>query len=142
MRKSIDTRLSNGLQAGWELTENALLKEATSELEAYFAGRLKKFSTPLKPVGTDFQITVWNALMEIPYGEMITYLDLARKLNKPGAVRAVASANGANALSIFIPCHRVVSSDGSLKGYAGGLDAKARLLKLEGALLSGQLSIF
>ena len=82
-------------------------------------------------VGTDFQKSVWEALMNIPYGKTVSYLELSQNIGKPKAVRAVANANGANALSLFIPCHRIIGKDGSLTGYAGGLEIKKKLLELE-----------
>lgn len=142
MRKAIDKRITEGLNAEMEEGDSAIIKNAIDELEAYFAGRLKQFETPIQLVGTDFQKSVWNELIKIPYGKTISYLGLAQKLNNEGAIRAVASANGANALSIFIPCHRVVGSDGSLTGYAGGLPAKKKLLQLEGAEVMRQAELF
>lgn len=91
---------------------------------------------------SDFQKSVWNELIKIPYGKTVSYLALSKKLENEGAIRAVASANGANALSVFIPCHRVVGSDGSLTGYAGGLTAKKKLLQLEGAAVTSQAELF
>lgn len=110
-----------------------VIQEAIKQLEDYFSGNRKTFDVPLSIVGTDFQQSVWKELMEIPFGETRSYLELSRQLSNPDAIRAVASANGANAISIIIPCHRIIGSDGSLVGYAGGLDAKKRLLRLEGA---------
>ena len=124
-------RLQRSLRA--EITEAAdpVLEEAAKQLDEYFAGKRREFDIPLLPVGTDFQKHVWQALRAIPYGTTISYADLARRLNMPKAVRAVANANGANAISIFVPCHRVVGADGSLTGYAGGLDAKQWLQTFE-----------
>lgn len=113
--------------------ETPLLRRAALELEEYFARRRKRFTVPLQPMGTAFQREVWDALLEIPYGQTVSYGDIAKKLGKPGAARAVGQANGANLLPIFIPCHRVVASDGSLGGYSLGLEAKRVLLRLEGA---------
>ena len=93
-------------------------------------------------VGSDFQKTVWNTLLQIPYGKTETYLGLSKSMNNEKAIRAVASANGANAFSIIVPCHRVIGSDGKLVGYAGGLSVKKKLLELEGALATNQLSLF
>lgn len=108
-----------------------ILEEAARQLDEYFSGRRSEFSVPLLFVGTDFQKTVWKALLSIPYGQTLSYGELAARIGKPKSVRAVANANGANALSIFAPCHRVVGSDRSLTGYAGGLEAKRWLLELE-----------
>ena len=101
------------------------------ELSEYFAGKRKEFDLPLLFVGTDFQKKVWEGLCKIPYGETVSYGAQAERLGCPKAVRAVATANGANAIAVFVPCHRVVGSDGSMTGYAGGLDVKRFLLSLE-----------
>lgn len=133
MRTTIDARIRRGLQAEVEEGDAPVIYGAIKQLEAYFAGERHTFDLPLRFVGTDFQQRVWKALQEIPYGATITYAELASMVGEPSAVRAVASANGANALSIIVPCHRVIGSDGSLTGYAGGLGAKRKLLQLEGA---------
>jgi AraC family transcriptional regulator, regulatory protein of adaptative response / methylated-DNA-[protein]-cysteine methyltransferase len=112
--------------------ENAHTCEMRAQLAAYFAGELREFTTPLDVRGTPFQEKVWAALRAIPYGETWSYGDLARKLGKPTATRAVAHANGDNRISIVIPCHRVIGSDGELTGYGGGLWRKRALLKREG----------
>ncbi|MGH8218707.1 MAG: methylated-DNA--[protein]-cysteine S-methyltransferase [Steroidobacteraceae bacterium] len=104
---------------------------AIAQLEEYFAGQRQSFDLPLAPEGTDFQRTVWQALTRIPYGETISYGELARRIGKPQASRAVGLANGANPLPIVIPCHRVIGADGSLTGFGGGLDIKRKLLALE-----------
>jgi methylated-DNA-[protein]-cysteine S-methyltransferase len=109
------------------------LLEASRQLQAYFAGERREFDLPLAPYGSDFQRRVWSALLEIPYGETISYLELARRLGDPRAVRAVGSANGRNPISIIIPCHRVIGADGSLVGYGGGLERKRWLLRHEAA---------
>ena len=111
--------------------DRCVLDQAARQLDEYFAGRRRVFDLPLLTVGTPFQRAVWELLTEIPFGETRSYAWLAAQLGHPRAVRAVAAANRANALSIFIPCHRVVGSDGSLTGYAGGLVAKRLLLGLE-----------
>ena len=103
------------------------------QLTEYFGGKRKNFDLPLEIVGTDFQKRVWKELEKIPYGETITYKELSIRLGDEKAIRAAASANGANPLSIIIPCHRVIGSDGSLIGYGGGLDVKEKLLQLEGS---------
>lgn len=102
------------------------------QLDEYFAGRRRRFDASLAPRGTTFQQAVWQALCEIPYGETESYADVAARIGRPKAVRAVGAANGANPIAILIPCHRVVGRDGSLTGYAGGLDQKGTLLRLEG----------
>lgn len=105
-----------------------ILQSTSNQIQQYFTGRLKSFDLPLKPVGTPFQRSVWDQLLLIPYGDTISYADLARILKNPNAFRAVGSANGANPISIIIPCHRVVNTDGKLGGYAGGLKRKEWLL--------------
>ena len=107
------------------------LREPIAQLEAYFAGRLREFSLPLAPEGTPFQLQVWDALRDIPYGETWSYGDVARHIGRPTAPRAVGAANGNNPLPIVVPCHRVIGSTGKLIGFGGGLDAKALLLALE-----------
>lgn len=114
-----------------DIRETPLLKEAKAQLDAYFAGRLKAFELPLAPAGTEFQMKVWNALCTIPYGETITYGQLAGKIGNANASRAVGMANSRNPLPVFIPCHRVVGTGGKLTGYTGGLDIKVKLLQLE-----------
>jgi O-6-methylguanine DNA methyltransferase len=109
------------------------------ELEEYFAGRRREFSFPLDLRGTEFQLTCWRALLQIPYGETRTYADIARAVGKPTGFRAVGMANNRNPVAIVVPCHRVIASDGTLCGYGGGLDVKRTLLELEGAL-SGTLA--
>ncbi|SEE73267.1 methylated-DNA-[protein]-cysteine S-methyltransferase [Streptomyces sp. 3213] len=105
--------------------------EATTQLQAYFAGELKEFTLELRLHGTPFQRTVWDQLRRIPYGETRSYGDLADALGNPGASRAVGLANGKNPIGIIVPCHRVVGANGSLTGYGGGLDRKQRLLDFE-----------
>ena len=112
-----------------------VLAAAAEQLSEYFDGTRHHFKLSLNPGGTAFQQTVWSALAEIPYGELRSYKDIAETIGKPKAVRAVGAANGRNPLPIVVPCHRVIGSDGSLTGFAGGLPAKTRLLTLEGALL-------
>jgi methylated-DNA-[protein]-cysteine S-methyltransferase len=114
-----------------EACETPLLKEAVRQLESYFKGELKEFNLPLGPEGTDFMKKVWSALCEIPYGRTATYKDIAIKAGSPKGARAVGLANNRNPIPIFIPCHRVIGADGSLTGYAGGLDMKKKLLDIE-----------
>lgn len=115
--------------------------EAMAQLNAYFAGELLDFQLRLNPRGTPFQLGVWKALCQIPYGHTISYGELARRIGKPSASRAVGLANGANPIAIVIPCHRVIGSNGKLTGYGGGLSNKRRLLDLErshsGVMLPG-----
>jgi methylated-DNA-[protein]-cysteine S-methyltransferase len=109
-----------------------VLLEVERQLREYFAGTRKTFTVGLDAVGTEFQRKVWQALLTIPFGETRSYGEIARQLKKPRAVRAVGAANGRNPIAIIAPCHRVIGSTGKLTGFAGGLDAKARLLALEG----------
>jgi methylated-DNA-[protein]-cysteine S-methyltransferase len=113
------------------IPDTGLLKEPAAQLTAYFKGALRRFYVPVAPQGTEFQQRVWAALQEIPYGETVSYGDLARRLGNPKAVRAVGLANGSNPISIIIPCHRVIGSNGALVGYGGGLANKQALLALE-----------
>lgn len=113
--------------------DDGRLARLSTELQAYFDGRLHTFATPVDLFGTDFQRRVWAELLAIPYGETRTYADIARAIGNPKAVRAVGAANGANPVPILVPCHRVIGSNGKLTGYAGGLDLKLQLLEREGA---------
>ncbi|HXA19434.1 MAG TPA: methylated-DNA--[protein]-cysteine S-methyltransferase [Thermoanaerobaculia bacterium] len=113
------------------IRDDEAFTEASTQLRAYFAGDLKAFHLPLAPRGTEFQQSVWSALLEIPYGQTTTYSAIAEKISRPAAVRAVGAANGANPIPIIIPCHRVIGANGSLTGFGGGLDVKRRLLMLE-----------
>ena len=119
------------IDAAWTPDTKGVLKDVRKELDQYFAGRLKKFTTRLAFNGTEFQNAVWKQLTRIPYGETISYLDLARRIDNPKAVRAVGMANGANPIAIIVPCHRVIGSNGSLTGFGGGLPTKRALLELE-----------
>jgi O-6-methylguanine DNA methyltransferase len=117
----------------WTRSETRVMP-VIAELEDYFAGLRRQFSTPLDLRGTDFQLRCWRALLEIPYGETITYAELARRVGSPRGFRAVGMANHDNPVAIVVPCHRVLASDGTLGGYGGGLEIKRALLELEGAL--------
>ena len=119
------------IDASWQPDTKGVLKNIRKELDQYFAGRLKQFSTPVAFRGTPFQNTVWQELQRIPYGETISYLELARRIDNKKAVRAVGMANGANPIAIIVPCHRVIGSNGSLTGFGGGLPNKRALLELE-----------
>ena len=121
-------------ESGWQ-EESGLLAEAKQQLHEYFEGQRRCFTLPVAPGGTPFQQRVWQELQKIPWGTTTTYGEIAKRIGKPAAVRAVGSANGRNPLAIVIPCHRVIGSDGSLTGYAGGIATKRRLLQHEGALL-------
>jgi len=116
-----------------------VLEQCARQLDQYFSGQRRVFDLPLAAVGTDFQREVWGALRDIPYGTSCSYADIARVIGRPKAVRAVGTANGRNPLPVVVPCHRVVGKDGSLTGFAGGLELKRQLLELEGALPTGTL---
>ncbi|MEO8690250.1 MAG: methylated-DNA--[protein]-cysteine S-methyltransferase [Solirubrobacteraceae bacterium] len=116
--------------AGWD-RDDELLAGAREQLTEYFAGERTAFDLPLRPAGAPFQLRVWEALLRIPYGETASYGELARELGHPTAARAVGAANGRNPIAIVVPCHRVIGSNGSLTGYAGGLECKRALLDLE-----------
>lgn len=127
-------RLSRLLNAEFTEGTSAVIETAETQLDEYFAGERRVFDVPLMFAGTEFQKQVWNELMQIPHGRTTTYGELARRIGRPAAVRAIANAVGSNALSILVPCHRVIGADGTLTGYAGGLPAKRHLLALENAL--------
>ena len=120
--------------ADWREGTHPLLGEASRQLGEYFAGTRQTFDLPLSPRGTDFQLSVWQALRAIPFGETWSYAQLAAKTGKTSAMRAVGAANGRNPIPIIVPCHRVIGADGSLTGFGGGLPTKEFLLRLEGAL--------
>ena len=130
-RARIDRRIQRALKAEYIEVSSAVIIQAIEELDAYFRGELHRFGTSLIPIGTPFQQAVWSEIAKIPYGDTATYKEIAERIGKPKAIRAVATAVGANALSLFIPCHRIVGSDGALRGYAGGVEAKSMLLRLE-----------
>ena len=119
--------------------DDPLMREAADQMAAYFTGRLRQFDLPLDLRGTPFQQAVWRALLEIGSGTTATYADIARGVGSVSAVRAVGAAVGRNPVSVVVPCHRVIGSDGSLTGYAGGLDRKQALLRLEGVLQQASL---
>ena len=132
-----DTRAITGVffgtkpPVGFIKAETPLIKKAAAQIEEYLAGKRKKFTLPLVLRGTEFQVAVWRALQDIPYGETRSYKEIAAAIGRPKAVRAVGMANNRNPISIIIPCHRVIGHDGSLVGYGGGLPLKRRLLELE-----------
>lgn len=130
-RTTIDKRIKTGLKANFLEEEDAILAETKKQLAEYLDGNRKEFGIPLLMVGTDFQKNVWNALLKIPYGTTISYLQLAKNIGNAKAVRAVANADGANAMAVIIPCHRVIESNGGLGGYGGGVAIKKQLLELE-----------
>lgn len=143
LRSAIDRRIQTELDATYQISSSSIINSAIAQLEEYFNGSLTVFNIPIRFCGTDFQKSVWQALLKIPYGKTTSYLQLSEDLNNPKAIRAVASANGANALSILVPCHRIIGTNGKLVGYAGGLRAKQKLLSLENkAGITEQLSLF
>ena len=142
-RKAVDERIRKGLGSQYVHEGSEITGMAKTQLDEYLDGRRTIFEIPLKMVGTPFQQKVWNELLTIPYGHSETYENLSKKLKNVNAIRAVAAANGANAISIFIPCHRIIGKNGALVGYAGGLAVKRKLLKLEHIIESSeQLLLF
>ena len=130
-RDHVDRRLKRMLNAEFVSGTSPIISQAIKELDEYFRRERRDFTVPLLFTGTDFQKKVWNGLLDVRYGETISYAQLSERIGMPKAVRAVANANGANSMSIFAPCHRVIGSDRSLTGYGGGIDAKRYLLELE-----------
>ena len=126
----------------WQGGDNDVLQAAEAQLDEYFAGSRTRFELPLAPQGTAFQLGVWQELARIPYGVTISYAELAQRVGKPTATRAVGAANGRNPLPIVLPCHRVIGADGALTGFGGGLPMKEFLLKLEGAMPGEQAGLF
>jgi methylated-DNA-[protein]-cysteine S-methyltransferase len=118
-------------QPGWTLASKGVLAEASRQLKEYFAGERQDFDLPLGPEGTQFQKTVWRKLRDIPYGETISYGELAKRVGNPKASRAVGAANGQNPLPIVVPCHRVIGANGKMTGFGGGIPVKEALLALE-----------
>ena len=133
-RDHVDNRLRRLLDAEFLDGTSAVIDTAIAQLDEYFAGTRQEFNVPVLFAGTDFQKKVWNALLTIPFGNTVSYREIGRRIGMPKAVRAVANANGANSISIFVPCHRVIGSDNTLTGYGGGLATKEFLLKLERAI--------
>lgn len=126
----------------WQRSDTPF-REAMRQLRAYFNGKLQQFDLPLAPEGTEFQMRVWRALRSIPYGETWSYGELARRIRKPTASRAVGAANGRNPIPVIIPCHRVIGANGALTGFGGGLPIKRKLLALEGCLsVNAQSKLF
>jgi len=138
MRTAIDNRIRSGLNAEFILKDDETQERTRKQLDEYLDGTRTRFDIPIQMVGTDFQKSVWNALMQVPYGKTASYLDLAIAIGNGNAVRAVAGANGANAIAMIIPCHRIIGSNGELVGYGGGLAVKKKLLDLE----QGHRSLF
>ncbi len=131
MRKTVDGRVKKLLNADFIEQEDEVIAEAKKQIDEYLSGERKEFSVPILLAGTAFQQQVWKALLQVEYWKTASYLDLAKSINNPKAVRAVASANGANAIAIIVPCHRIIETGGGLGGYGWGVPVKKRLLKLE-----------
>lgn len=124
-------RISRYINADFKKDSSPVLEQTMRQLDEYFAGNRKEFNIPLQPVGTEFQLRVWKALLSIPYGETKTYMEIADNIGNARGVRAVAQAIGANGIDILIPCHRVIGSNRSLTGFTGGVEKKKFLLELE-----------
>ena len=139
-RENIDRRIQDGLNASYVEARALVFEECKEQFKQYFEGTRKEFDLPILLVGSEFQKKVWQTLLEIPYGKTLSYARLSRKLGDEKAIRAVARANGDNALAIIVPCHRILGSDGSLTGYAGGLRTKQKLLQIENASLQQELN--
>jgi len=139
MRTTIDNRIQKGLKAEYVEEPSEVVTQTIKEMEEYFNLERKEFTIPLLLVGTDFQKSVWQGLIETPFGTTSSYLELSKRIGNEKAVRAVASANGANSISILVPCHRIIGSNGDLVGYAGGLDVKKKLLEIEKNLFSDSI---
>jgi len=135
-RAIIDKRVQNRLGATFEQGTSDVIEKTIIQLDEYFARKRTVFDIPLIFAGTDFQKAVWQELLNIPYGKTVSYGELSKRLGNPKAVRAVAAANGANPISIFVPCHRVIGSNNKLVGYGGGLAAKKGLVELESGILT------
>jgi methylated-DNA-[protein]-cysteine S-methyltransferase len=133
-------RARMGLRREWQRS-NAALADARRQLDAYLAGELREFTLRVAPAGTPFQQRVWEALLTIPYGVTVSYGEIARRIDAPGAARAVGAANGQNPIAIVVPCHRVIGANGSLTGYGGGMQRKKYLLDLESGVGSRQLAL-
>ncbi|MBR1769347.1 MAG: methylated-DNA--[Bacteroidales bacterium] len=127
----IKKRISKLLHSEYTIEKSPLLVKVSEELDEYFSGERQEFDIPLLLLGSEFQKKVWQSLLSVPYGKTISYGMLAKEIGDSKSARAVACANGANAISVFVPCHRVIGSDNSLTGYGGGLGAKRYLLNLE-----------
>lgn len=138
-RTLIDKRITEGLHAEFKQSKTPAIDLAIKELNEYFFDHKTFFTLPLLMIGSDFQKSVWKHLLKIPYGNTISYYELSEKINNTKAIRAVSAANGANAISIFVPCHRVIGSSGELTGYAGGLNCKQKLLELESKTIQTEL---
>ena len=130
-RRAVDGRIKKGLDVEFVEQDDEILEKTRKQVDEYLNGNRKEFDMPLLMVGTDFQRRVWKALMKVPYGVTSTYGQIAEDIGSPKAARAIGNASSANPISIIVPCHRIIGSDGELVGYGGGLSVKKRLLKLE-----------
>ena len=142
LRDQVDSRIKEALNASFIEEESSVILKTISQLKEYFDGTRETFDIPLRLAGTPFQVSVWKSLLRVNYGYTESYLGLATIFGKAEAIRAVASANGANAISILIPCHRIIGKNGKLTEYAGGINAKKNLLLLERAISTPQTSLF
>ncbi len=131
MRTSVDNRIKKLLKADFIDREDEIIIKTKQQIDEYLEGKRQEFNIPILLLGTDFQKQVWNELLKVKYGETSTYLDIAKRIENPKAVRAAASANGANAIALVVPCHRIIESNGEFGGYGGGISVKKRLLNLE-----------
>jgi methylated-DNA-[protein]-cysteine S-methyltransferase len=130
-KERVERRVAKGLKAKYEEGSSETIEKCIKQLDEFFANKRENFDIPLLLVGSEFQKSVWKALLDVAYGKTASYLELSRNIGNEKAVRAVANANGANAISILVPCHRIIGTNGTLTGYAGGLDIKEKLLKIE-----------
>jgi methylated-DNA-[protein]-cysteine S-methyltransferase len=131
-----DQKYVPAIDPSWKRDDDlSVLRTARRQIDEYFAGARERFDVALAPSGTPFQRAIWKAIAEVPSGATRTYADLAKRVGRPGSARAAGAATGRNPLSIIVPCHRIIGSDGSLTGYAGGLDRKRRLLELERSVI-------
>lgn len=131
LRSRVDERLKRYAQAGFVEQDSEVLRQTRTQLDQYIMGERREFDLPLAMLGSPFQKQVWQALVTVPYGATVSYQDIGEKMGNPKAVRAIGTANGANAIAIIVPCHRIIGRDGSLVGYGGGLALKKKLLNLE-----------
>ncbi len=141
MRTSVDNRIKKLLKADFIEREDEVIIETKKQLDEYLEGKRMEFEIPVLLLGTDFQKQVWNELLKVKYGETASYLDIAERIENPKAVRAVASANGANAIALIVPCHRVIETSGGLGGYGGGIAVKKRLLNLEAKMSTERMEL-
>ena len=142
MRSTIDKRIKIFFGADYVENLTPIISETINQLEQYFNGDRKKFELPLNFAGTPFQVEIWEHLLSVSWGQTVSYQDISNDIGNPNSTRAVASANGANSIAIIVPCHRVIGSNKKLVGYAGGVNVKKKLLKLENILLDPQLDMF